>query len=216
MKTIQPMYDKVFSNDSTSTLGEDGEGHDLFEMKQQSIRSSQTHRLKALLFANCILFGASVILLATTYIRSTPTAAKFVKTFSSYSPAREAVKYVSGTFNATQGNATGYVGTSNETEEMWNWVTVDIGDQMITPAELKLVEKPEDSVKVTNNKTGEVGYRIGIEVFHQLHCLNLIRKSTWGDLYKDKEDFKDKSEVEIRTHLGKKTFICMLIILSVF
>jgi hypothetical protein len=41
---------------------------------------------------------------------------------------------------------------------MWNWVTVDIGDQMITPEELKLVNKPEDSIKTKDSKTGNEGY----------------------------------------------------------
>jgi len=111
------------------------------------------------------------------------------------------VQYVSGTFNASQGKDSGYVGTSNETEEMWNWVTVDMGDQMITPEELKLVNKPKTSVKVKDPKTGKEGYRIGLEVFHQLHCLNLIRKSTYRDHYQGKGDFEE-DEDKIRAHLG--------------
>jgi hypothetical protein len=202
MEAIKPIYDKVSSDGASTTLGEDEEGFDLFELKQQHLRSLQTHRLKRLLIANSILFCVSAILLAITYIRSTPRAAQFVEKFSSYSPAREAVKYVSGTFNATQGKDSGYIGTSNETEEMWNWVTVDIGDQMITPEELKLVNKPETSIKTRDPKTGKEGYRIGLEVFHQLHCLNLIRKSTYRDHYNGKGDFAEKDEA-IRGHLGE-------------
>ena len=203
MKGIVSIYDKVSSDEASTTLGEDEEDLDLFELKQQSLRSLQTHRFKRLLIANSILFCVSAILLALTYIRSTPSTAQFVEKFSSYSPAQEAVKYVSGTFNATQGKDSGYVGTSNETEEMWNWVTVDIGDQMITPVELKLVNKPETSIKTKNPKTGKEGYRIGLEVFHQLHCLNLVRKSTYRDHYNGKGDFAEKDEVKIRAHLGK-------------
>jgi hypothetical protein len=203
MKGIKPVYDIVSSDDASTTLGEDEEGLDLFELRQQNLRSLQTHRFNRLLIANSILFCVSAILLGITYIRSAPSTTQFVEKFSSYSPAREAVKYVSGTFNATQGKDSGYVGTSNETEEMWNWVTVDIGDQMITPEELKLVNKPETSIKTKDPKTGKEGYRIGLEVFHQLHCLNLIRKSTYRDHYDGKGDFAEKDEATIRAHLGK-------------
>jgi hypothetical protein len=203
MKIFEPLYDKVSSDEVPTTLVEDEEDLDLFELKMQNLRSLQTHRFKRLLIANSTLFCVSAILLAITYIRSTPGTSQFVEKFSSYSPAREAVKYVSGTFNATQGKDSGYVGTSSETEEMWNWVTVDIGDQMITPEELKLVNKPETSIKTKDPKTGKEGYRIGLEVFHQLHCLNLVRKSTYRDHYDGKGDFAEKDEAKIRAHLGK-------------
>ncbi|KAN0117761.1 hypothetical protein V8E51_003738 [Hyaloscypha variabilis] len=124
-----PVYDKVSSDDGSSTLGGEEDNHELF-VKQQ--------HLKVLLIANSVLFYVSALLLFTTYVRNTPRTAKFVEKYSSYSPAREAVH--------------------NETEEMWNWVTVDIGDQMITPEELKLVNKPEDSIKTKDPKTGNEGY----------------------------------------------------------
>jgi len=202
MKAIETLYDKV-SFDEASTIEEDEEGLDRSELKQQNLRSLHTYRLKRLLVANSIMFCVSTIILGITYTRSIPSTAMFVEKFSSYSPAREAVKYVSGTFNATQGMDSGYIGTSNETEEMWNWVTVDMGDQMITQHELKLVNKPEDSIKTKDPRTGKEGYRIGLEVFHQLHCLNLIRKSTYRDHYDGKGDFAEKDEAKIRTHLGK-------------
>jgi len=203
MKGIEAEYEKVFPDEPSPLLLEDDNGHNLFEVKQQNLRSRQACQLKRLLIANSIIFLGSALLLFTTYVRTTPSTSKFVEKFSSYSPAREAVKYVSGTFNATQGMASGYVGTSNETEEMWNWVTVDIGDQMITAEELNLVEKPEDSIKTKDPKTGKEGYRIGLEVFHQLHCLNLIRKSTFREVYDGKGDFEEKDEKKIRMHLGK-------------
>lgn len=201
MKGIKAGYDKIPPEKLPTTLREDEAELDLFELKQQNLRSLQQHGSKHLLIANSILFCASVFLLAATYNRSTPNTGDFVSKFSSYSPARVAVQYVSATFNATQGEASGYVGTSNETEEMWNWVTVAMGDQMITPEELKLVNKPETSVKVKDPKTGKEGYRIGLEVFHQLHCLNLIRKSTYLDHYKGKGDFAEDDEGKIRGHL---------------
>lgn len=199
MRGSEPVYEKVPSSEASTSIGEE----DALGLKQQNPRSLQTKRLIHLLIANSIIFCISAILLAVTFIRSTTSTARFVNKYSSYSPAREAVKYVSGTFNATQGMDSGYVGTSNLTDEMWDLIT-NLGDQMITPKELKLVDKPETSIKVTHPKTGKKGYRIGLEVFHQLHCLNLIRKDTYRDQYEGKGDFKEKDEGKIREHLGKK------------
>ncbi|KAH7370474.1 hypothetical protein BKA65DRAFT_18149 [Rhexocercosporidium sp. MPI-PUGE-AT-0058] len=201
MSVMEHEYNKVSSDGTCSTIADDEEGVDLFELKHQHEKILQVNRLKRLMIANFALFLASAVLLSATYIRSIPTTAQYLDKFSSYSPARGAVKYVTGTFNATQGDATGYIGTSNETDEMWDWVTRSIGDQMITPEELKLVEKPETSVKTKDPKTGKEGYRIGIEVFHQLHCLNLVRKSTHPEFYMGKDDFKEDNKDKIRTHL---------------
>lgn len=54
---------------------------------------------------------------------------------------------------------------------------------MITPEELKRIDMPESSLKVKHPKTGVEGYRVGLEVFHQLHCINLLRQVTYKDYY---------------------------------
>lgn len=42
---------------------------------------------------------------------------------------------------------------------------------------------PEYSLKAEHPVTGEEGYRVGMEVFHHLHCLNLLRKVTYKGYY---------------------------------
>jgi len=42
---------------------------------------------------------------------------------------------------------------------------------------------PETSLKASNTKTGVNGYRVGLEVFHQLHCLNLLRQVSFKEHY---------------------------------
>jgi hypothetical protein len=60
-----------------------------------------------------------------------------------------------------------------------------------------------DSLKITDPKTGKVGYRAAIEVFHQLHCLNLLRQFTWKDYYaNDGGDISAEPE-DVRGHVGK-------------
>ena len=40
-----------------------------------------------------------------------------------------------------------------------------------------------DILPFQNPRTGEWGYRAAIEVFHQLHCLNLLRQALYKDYY---------------------------------
>lgn len=81
------------------------------------------------------------------------------------------------------GEGSPYVGFGPEVDEAWHKISYDIGDQMITPEELKIIEMPESSLKVKHPKTGVEGYRVGLEVFHQLHCINLLRQVTYKDYY---------------------------------
>lgn len=73
---------------------------------------------------------------------------------------------------------------------------------MISKSDFPKLQKPDDAMQVTDPKTGETGYRVGVEVFHQLHCLNLLRMSTYNR-YKSVSwsDTNDAPE-KVREHLG--------------
>ncbi len=58
-----------------------------------------------------------------------------------------------------------------------------VGDIMITEEERKQLGLSADSLPIQNPRTGEWGYRAGVEVFHQLHCLNLLRQALYSDYY---------------------------------
>ena len=58
-----------------------------------------------------------------------------------------------------------------------------VGDIMITEEERKQLGLSPDSLKIQHPKTGEWGYRAGVEVFHQLHCLNLLRQALYKKEY---------------------------------
>jgi hypothetical protein len=78
-----------------------------------------------------------------------------------------------------------------------------VPDQMVSKSDFPKLKKPDDAMQVTDPNTGETGYRVGIEVFHQLHCLNLLRMSTYPDHYKtiSWSDTNDAPE-KVREHLG--------------
>lgn len=81
-----------------------------------------------------------------------------------------------------------------------------VPDQMVSLADFPKLQKPADAMQVTDPRTGETGYRVGLEVFHQLHCLNLLRMSTYPEYYTKLwwSDTNDKPE-KVRAHLGKST-----------
>jgi hypothetical protein len=75
---------------------------------------------------------------------------------------------------------------------------------MITPEELDKIAMPTSSLKVKHPITGVEGYRVGLEVFHQLHCINLLRQVTYKDYYMELGNGNFASgEEELQKHTGK-------------
>ena len=74
---------------------------------------------------------------------------------------------------------------------------------MISADELKKIDKPATVIKVTDPRTGIEGYRVGLEVFHQLHCLNLLRQTTYLDYYGSRGGDFEEGIDGLRMHLGK-------------
>ncbi|EOD50151.1 hypothetical protein GTA08_BOTSDO11535 [Neofusicoccum parvum] len=112
-----------------------------------------------------------------------PTTSAFVEQFSAYSPALSAVEYETVTFNNTKGARTAFVGAGDEADKAWEHVTMHMGDQMVTEADMAALGKPHNRLRVTDEATGESGWRMELAVVHQLHCLNLIRKVVHKDHY---------------------------------
>lgn len=146
-----------------------------------------------------LLTTSLLLLLASYLLRHFPTTSACLDLTSSYSPARPAVRYQNVHFDANISSSP-YVGPTKAVDIKWG--EVNFGDQMVSAAEMALLQKPLDSLTVTDPRTGEVGYRIGLEVFHQLHCLNMVRKATYMDYQDDYAggDFGVPRE-ELRGHL---------------
>lgn len=75
-----------------------------------------------------------------------------------------------------------------------------VGDQIISGTQLQLLGMPETSLKVTHPKTGVEGYRVGLEVFHQLHCVNLLRQVTYKEHYQTVSGGLAADSQELRMH----------------
>ncbi|KZS89072.1 hypothetical protein SISNIDRAFT_497640 [Sistotremastrum niveocremeum HHB9708] len=94
-----------------------------------------------------------------------------------YSPAQSAVKYETRVFTAL-GVQTKYHGPpTDETDEAWD-ALYPIGVARIT------AEEASQLSNWTSPIPGDEGhYVVGLDVFHQLHCLNTVRKALWPQRY---------------------------------
>ena len=82
---------------------------------------------------------------------------------------------------------------------------------MISEAELEIIDMPKSNLKVKHPKTGVEGYRVGIEVFHQLHCINLLRQVTYKKHYVEfgNGDLREGDE-KLQMHTGMIAILCYL------
>lgn len=76
---------------------------------------------------------------------------------------------------------------------------------MISEAELDRLGLPRNSLKVTDPKTGKEGYRAAVEVFHQLHCLNLLRQYVYKEYYVNIYSDIQEEENGLKGHVGTST-----------
>ncbi|KFY37791.1 hypothetical protein V495_06953 [Pseudogymnoascus sp. VKM F-4514 (FW-929)] len=157
--------------------------------EEQDLRVTERRHLKSvlqskwLLVAHALFFLFSLAIFLRGITFAAPTTAKFVKQFSEYSPAAHVIEYEDIKFNGSMYATSPYIGKGPEVDAAWNVISYNVGDQMISAAELRKIDKPNTVLKVTDPRTGIEGYRVGLEVFHQLHCLNLLRQTTHIEYY---------------------------------
>jgi len=88
---------------------------------------------------------------------------------------------------------------SQEIDDAWDEITYSNGILVrLSKDQLDRVNASGFAAEYTEDMGG--GYMAGIEVFHQLHCLNMLRKATYMDYYLPKnEEWKDQET--LRYHL---------------
>ncbi|TCD61028.1 hypothetical protein EIP91_009151 [Steccherinum ochraceum] len=98
-----------------------------------------------------------------------------------YSPAQDAIENVSKVFNMGFLDRTVYQGRpSPEVDEAWTDLYNAFGLSKIPKEQARLI--PNKTLPIPGD---EDNYAVGLAVFHQLHCLNLMRKGLWADHYRD-------------------------------
>ncbi|KAF2639579.1 hypothetical protein P280DRAFT_402383 [Massarina eburnea CBS 473.64] len=141
--------------------------------------------MKYLLLANLFVFTMSALtLICAIYMqhsKGTYVAAGLMDEFGIFSPAMHVVEYEQQHFKlAAPINSSDFVGKAPAVENAWKDIA-SIPDQMVSMEDFPALQKPADSLKVTDQRTGETGYQVGLGVFHQLQCLNILRLATYPE-----------------------------------
>ena len=86
-------------------------------------------------------------------------------------------------------------------DDAWEEITYPKGGLVrLSKDQLDRINASEFAAEYTEEMGG--GYLAGIEVFHQLHCVNMLRQATYMDYYLPKnEEWKDQET--LRYHLGQ-------------
>ncbi|CAL1712047.1 unnamed protein product [Somion occarium] len=170
-------YSLLPSNDSGHT--DDKTDNDTSLLNAPAIDPRRQHRL---LYWIIVAIQSFIILLLVIKLWSNKCGCG-VSSQILYSPAQSVLEYLPITFSMGVGHqATVYQGDpSDEVDKAWADLYNDFGISKI----------PESQARLLPNKTsaipGEDNYVVALSVFHQLHCLNLIRRSLRPEHYADPE-----------------------------
>ncbi|KAI9746203.1 MAG: hypothetical protein M1818_000884 [Claussenomyces sp. TS43310] len=125
-------------------------------------------------------------------------------TFQSlYSPVEEASQYETTVFsNSLYREPTVYQYPTSEADAAWEDLYKWIGLSKITPAEAaKLPDNTSRALVDSEN------YVMTLDVVHQLHCLNRLRKLIWPERYHLLEDFTDETRPDGLEHLANPSSV---------
>ncbi|CAL1712046.1 unnamed protein product [Somion occarium] len=140
-------------------------------------------RLRTLLYWGLLALQSFALIVLLTRQRSVTRACEGQEDLSQtyYSPAEEALQYERVTFSMGVGSHTTIYQDepSEAVDRAWYDLYNDFGVSKISKAQADLL--PNKTVAIP----GEDGYIAGLSVFHQLHCLNVIRRSLRPDYYAD-------------------------------
>lgn len=120
-----------------------------------------------------------------------------------YSPANEAIESIGIIrFNGTLGTPSIYRGRpSPEINAAWDRIALDARPVRITAEQLlRRGEKPTPSMVRYPDEFGG-GYMASVEVIHHLHCLDMVRRASWGERDNSTSHEVHDSEAFWRIHL---------------
>ncbi|TCD64869.1 hypothetical protein EIP91_003535 [Steccherinum ochraceum] len=175
MDKQQQYYEPLLGQPPT---GEDGEKTSLVD--EPSRRTSRGHTIFWVVF---VLQSLAVICLSILLAKDrSQCSVNPVYPQVLYSPAQEVLEYQPKTFSMGFGKTkTIYQGEpSQEVDKAWNDLYNNFG----------LSKIPKEQARLLPNKTlpipgDEQYYAIGLAVFHQLHCLNILRQGLYPEHYRD-------------------------------
>jgi hypothetical protein len=194
------VYDKAQSDTSSITLEcEDDYEDDL--KTASSVDTAYRKTPRALWVLHAVLLTISASLFILSHINFTSTLA-YVQKYNAWSPAASSVQYSNIQYNLSTAQNR-FVGQGPAVDKAWREISYDMGDQWISREDFAHLKMPEWHLKVDNPKTGETGYRVGVEAFHQLHCLNLLRRVTYRGYYESLGGEFGHGQEALQKHTGE-------------
>ncbi|KAJ5588765.1 hypothetical protein N7537_011443 [Penicillium hordei] len=158
----------------------------------------------------CVLMFLSGGIMILAAQRWKPSDRECAAQLSIWSPLLEAVEYEernsASTFTMER---SGFTGTpSRQLEAKWKSL-VEVPTVVVPPERLpSLNRSAEQGFVPTSPNSSAYGYVAGIEVFHHLHCLNVLRQYAWRDAYPEEllpSLFRYNSPFAVRAHVDHCT-----------
>ncbi|KAF8907013.1 hypothetical protein CPB84DRAFT_1959751 [Gymnopilus junonius] len=123
---------------------------------------------------------------------------------SMYSPVHEVVEYSVIRFNGSLDFSSPYKGhPSAALDEAWDRITTNnsLWPMRISDKDLEKINKGGRGSNVKYREIDGGGNMASVEVFHQLHCLNMLRKYTYPKEYPELHELWKTQPKFIRGHL---------------
>jgi hypothetical protein len=198
LPTSEPKYDRLDSSpDARSSEIDEGERTAFLdsladERKKQQQKRSLSRRLSLVSVCNAIFFIISVVLYSTWYYQTHLLLNPELRRTSTFSPVHDRldlgmqVKKVNGTLFASKDSPSlARHKPSPEFDEFWEeWELTRV--YPVTAAEIRAMGKDvSTAVKLEDSiwGLGDDAYGAIFDVYHQLHCLNFLRKLIYPNYY---------------------------------
>ncbi|KAH8176414.1 tat pathway signal sequence [Sarocladium implicatum] len=140
---------------------------------------SRWQRWASLLPYSCVLNLILLTLLFASWIAPWGDTQRAYIPNEIYSPAQSVVEYETVVFTGgLKGDTSKFLGSSKAVDDQW--------DELYNSVLISQIS-PEDAVKLPNATTPFTydpdHYIVELDVFHQLHCLNMLRKLVYPSVY---------------------------------
>ncbi|KAM3464465.1 hypothetical protein MY5147_009503 [Beauveria neobassiana] len=150
--------------------------------RREARLAQREKRCRAILFGNALVFFLSLCFLAMARL-SKPSLLECDKMTSPYSPVfNGGVEHWEGDFENTFNQTSKYRGPPTlELENAWEelWYQPGVGLTLDDIAKLNKTRAGVSFTEIEGSDPKNPTYASTLEVFHQLHCLSLIRQATW-------------------------------------
>jgi len=182
----KPLLSAVPEDDLEKDLDSDSPGGFVpSSLKSSSRRYSHSDFVWRVVTVVVVVQSLAIVVLIWTLLARNPTQyCSPVHPQVLYSPAQDVLEYQPKTFTPGLGHGTTiYQGEpSEELDKAWTDLFADIGVSKIPKSEARLL--PNKTLPIPGD---EENYAVALAVFHQLHCLNIVRKGLWREHYTDLE-----------------------------